>query len=392
MAFPLERTDTPLGLGDPNDELYQGLIPVDDGVFGGTNPEVTGSSSSADPSDNQADTLAAASRKKKPRGMPKRPLSAYNLFFQQQRVEIIRDASGGNQNSKKVGFADLGRMIGKKWKALSSADRKRYYKLAEDDSERYRLEMDEYNKEKSKRLEEAEQQEIRKFEEKARVTTQRYQPPPQYYAAFLPGSHHHPHSPPRQTQHHSLSHPHTQMQSHHSIHPPPIVLADHGLVASASGDFPSNAQQQYTRYDASSISLQPRPQYDYPDHERIARANSDVGARKQTPLVDVPSSPATRMSPEGTATAPNRPRSGSVSSSGPPPPHFAHHGMPPQNLNQPMSSPSSFPVPPGMEMTLQEGGEDRTFRVQYSCYSMSREKAQQYVESLVHAGGVATTE
>jgi hypothetical protein len=78
-------------------------------------------------------------RKKKPKGMPKRPLSAYNLFFQKERLNVIED------HAERVTFEDLGRSIGQRWRALSQPDRIEYEKLAEVEVERYRKERDAYD-------------------------------------------------------------------------------------------------------------------------------------------------------------------------------------------------------------------------------------------------------
>jgi HMG (high mobility group) box len=113
-------------------------------------------------------------RRKKPKGFPKRPLSGYNLFFKEERVKVLHEFSKddvetvndeeikairADADRAKVSFQDLGKIIGKRWKALSEKDRRKYDDLAEHDSCRYRNEMDEYNDAKR-----------RKHEEKSRTT------------------------------------------------------------------------------------------------------------------------------------------------------------------------------------------------------------------------------
>lgn len=119
--------------------------------------EESGSSdrNTAKRSSSQSGSMPTSRRKKKPKGMPKRPLSAYNLYFQAQRAGILaRDES--EDGCKKIGFEGLGKIIGKQWKGLSEKDRKKYHKLAEKESVRYRNEMEVYNQQKAKKLEKEE--------------------------------------------------------------------------------------------------------------------------------------------------------------------------------------------------------------------------------------------
>merc|ERR1712151_827474 len=153
-------------------------------------------------------------RKKKPNGMPKRPLSAYNLFFQAERAKILNgdvtpevdnnikgdaksssaspadcsnedkllmesfqvliDAdtadAGHNPPEKlratpnnsenaagkrrraphgKIGFSDLGKCIGARWKNLPPDQKKKYQNLAMDESERYRKEIKAFKESKN---------------------------------------------------------------------------------------------------------------------------------------------------------------------------------------------------------------------------------------------------
>lgn len=79
---------------------------------------------------------------KKPSGKPKRPLSAYNIFFKTEREKLVKA-------NIKVGFANMAREISVKWKALSADDRKEYILAADIDQKRYRaavMEWKEQNK------------------------------------------------------------------------------------------------------------------------------------------------------------------------------------------------------------------------------------------------------
>ncbi|EEC49118.1 predicted protein, partial [Phaeodactylum tricornutum CCAP 1055/1] len=49
---------------------------------------------------------------KKPKDMPKRPLSAYNLFFQEERNRLINSDKAG------VGFENMAKTIAAKWRSL----------------------------------------------------------------------------------------------------------------------------------------------------------------------------------------------------------------------------------------------------------------------------------
>lgn len=77
-------------------------------------------------------------RKKKPNGMPKRALSAYNCYFQEERARLMEESG------QKFGFEELGKLVGKKWRSLPESEKKRFYDLATADSQRYHREMEEW--------------------------------------------------------------------------------------------------------------------------------------------------------------------------------------------------------------------------------------------------------
>jgi hypothetical protein len=89
--------------------------------------------------------------KEQPKDKPKRPLSAYNLFFQNERKVILQAtperAEGKPRRSHgKIGFADLARNIAANWKSIDPESRSNFDKLAAKDKERYKIEMDEWKK------------------------------------------------------------------------------------------------------------------------------------------------------------------------------------------------------------------------------------------------------
>jgi len=83
---------------------------------------------------------------------PKRPLSAYNIFFRHERAKIlglpIMRLAGGEVNERsvkrrhvkvhgKIGFSELGKLIGKNWRELPSEKRSFYVNLALGEKEKY---------------------------------------------------------------------------------------------------------------------------------------------------------------------------------------------------------------------------------------------------------------
>ena len=77
---------------------------------------------------------------KKPKDMPRRPLSAYNLFFKSERQRIVSSVISDKQrtgNSLGVGFVGLVRNVASKWNILESSDKSVFEEQAKIEKIRY---------------------------------------------------------------------------------------------------------------------------------------------------------------------------------------------------------------------------------------------------------------
>ncbi|KAL8277100.1 hypothetical protein RQP46_010528 [Phenoliferia psychrophenolica] len=84
----------------------------------------------AKPRAAKADKAEKGTKAKKDPNAPKRPLSAYMFFSQDQRATVKED-------NPDASFGDLGKLLGAKWKEMEDDDKKPYNKQAEDDKVRY---------------------------------------------------------------------------------------------------------------------------------------------------------------------------------------------------------------------------------------------------------------
>jgi hypothetical protein len=75
---------------------------------------------------------------KKPKDAPKRYLSAYNIFFSEERRRVHAESD------QRIGFSGLGKVIGQRWTTLTDEQREPYEIMAEKDIGRYRGEMKMY--------------------------------------------------------------------------------------------------------------------------------------------------------------------------------------------------------------------------------------------------------
>lgn len=96
---------------------------------------------------------------RKPKDMPRRPLSAYNFFFQSERRKLLAEADAAEQAAigqigeasavqrpNRLGFADLARAIAKAWKGIDDETKAPFKQQARIDKVRYKRELKIWNK------------------------------------------------------------------------------------------------------------------------------------------------------------------------------------------------------------------------------------------------------
>ncbi|KAI8912590.1 high mobility group box domain-containing protein [Gorgonomyces haynaldii] len=109
------------------------------------------------PKEDKPVRKAAEGSKKKPRAKkdpnaPKKGLSAFMIFSQENRPKI-------KEENPEASFGELGKLLGQKWKELDEEDKKPYQEKAEADKARYEKQMSEYTK-KGKASDDAEEEAV----------------------------------------------------------------------------------------------------------------------------------------------------------------------------------------------------------------------------------------
>lgn len=104
------------------------------------------------PAARKIPSTSKSKRKAKAPDAPKRPLSAYNLFFREERVRWLKERQGGNGKEKsRALFALMGKEIGARWKQLTPEEIARYQRMAEVHHQRFLREKEEFVAEKKRK-------------------------------------------------------------------------------------------------------------------------------------------------------------------------------------------------------------------------------------------------
>jgi len=110
----------------------------------------------------EAPKKRARKKWKKPPGKPNRPLSAYNLYFRKERALMLGDAAEKTDQEEgkkrvhrkthgKIGFAEMARIIGAKWKSLPEEDKVEFVKVAAVEKERYAKDLAKWREEQKQK-------------------------------------------------------------------------------------------------------------------------------------------------------------------------------------------------------------------------------------------------
>lgn len=129
---------------------------AEQGIMGPWSDRAAGLLGSMACTDSSAAPKGKKTRRKQPKDKPKRPLSAYNIFFKEERSRLMERAATQTDAEKKdlltangkIGFQSLAKIIGSNWQQLNPEKVEYFKKKAAMDLERYNIEMEAYNKKK----------------------------------------------------------------------------------------------------------------------------------------------------------------------------------------------------------------------------------------------------
>lgn len=95
-----------------------------------------------------SDSRGSCKRSKRAKkGIPKRPLTAYNLYFKDRRAALMASDS-------RPSFEELAKVIGREWHDITPTVRHHYDRLAKVETDRYHREMDVYHENRRKERDE----------------------------------------------------------------------------------------------------------------------------------------------------------------------------------------------------------------------------------------------
>ena len=130
-------------------EVEDSLVSVENNEEQAIEDEKQDSSFDVDDKIGSQKPAAKVSKKKKwkkPKDKPKRPLSAYNIFFRQERGNLLYTDPLDSRKRVKIGFSALAKNIAAKWKQLEPEYRRIYEVQAEIEQLRYKSEVDEWKR------------------------------------------------------------------------------------------------------------------------------------------------------------------------------------------------------------------------------------------------------
>ena len=106
---------------------------------------------SESPSNLKKDDIQSGLLEKHQEEKPKRPLSAYNIFFKDERERLLETmkASSHSNPSEKLGFAAMARTVAVRWREVDPTQKAYYDHLASLDQRRYKIEMDKWKAKKA---------------------------------------------------------------------------------------------------------------------------------------------------------------------------------------------------------------------------------------------------